>query len=216
MNNTTNINNDSSVRLKNSSIPFSVNNEINETLTSNINNSPNDTTNPIEHKNFISFATHNVHGLNHVVKNKQIIENFNLINTDFIGFTETHHKQHQQLQCKYQEDYMTIWSNNFNKFTGVGILIKKKWSNYIHKTYLSNERYLYVDLYLKGHVKMRVIVVYLHANMSEQKQRILLQQELINLINESVKSNFHIVIMGDFNTNLDRYYELCGNEKKIN
>ena len=111
---------------------------------------------------------------------------------------------------------MTIWSNNFNKFTGVSILIKKKWSNYIHKTYLLNKRYLYVDLYLKGHVKMRVIVVYLYANMSEQKQRILLQQELINLINESVKSNFHIVIMGDFNTNLDRYYELCGNGKKIN
>jgi len=52
--------------------------------------------------------------------------------------------------------------------------------------------------------------------MSEQNQRILLQQELINIINESVKNNFRIVIMGDFNTNLDRYLELCNSGRKIN
>ena len=138
------------------------------------------------------------------------------MDADFIGLTETHHKQHHQLQCKYQEDYMTFWSNNFNKFTGVGLLIKKQWSIYIHKTFLSNERYIYIDLYLHGHVKVRVIVVYLHANMSEQNQRISLQQEIINLINESVKSNFHIIIMGDFNTNLNRYNELIKSGKTIN
>ena len=92
MSNTTNINNDNSVRINNNSaITFSVNNNINDTPTPHITTS-NDTNNYHIHKNFISFATHNVHGLTHVVKNKQIIENFNLIDTDFIGLTKTHHK----------------------------------------------------------------------------------------------------------------------------
>jgi hypothetical protein len=52
--------------------------------------------------------------------------------------------------------------------------------------------------------------------MSEQQQRISLQNEIINLVNESVKNNFHIVIIGDFNTNLNRYNELTTSGKTIN
>ena len=67
----------------------------------------------------------------------------------------------------------------------------------------SNERYLYVDLYLIGYHKLRVIVVYLQANISEKEERVKLQHEIITLIKNSNYEKFYMIIMGDFNTNLD-------------
>jgi len=94
--NTTDNNKDTSVRVNNNvPVPFSVNKTYsNDTpITNNKQLIINDT-NTKQTKNILSFATHNVHGLNHVVKNKQIIETFKIMNADFIGLTETHHKQY--------------------------------------------------------------------------------------------------------------------------
>jgi len=164
----------------------------------------------------LTFATNNVHGLNNSVKNNQIIDTFIQQQIDFVGLTETHHKQYQELQCKEQSFYDTFWSNNFNKFTGVGLLINKQWSKYIHRIYKSNERYIYADLYLAGHIKLRVIVTYIHANMSEKEERINLQNEIIDIIKNSNYKKYYTIIMGDFNTNIDRYNNKINNNAKIN
>ena len=82
--------------------------------------------------------------------------------------------------------------------------------------YKSNERYLYIDLYLAGHHKLRVIVVYLQANMTEKEERITLQHEIIILIKNSNYEKFYTIIMGNFNTNLDRYNEKITNNSTIN
>ena len=110
--NTTNENNNNNVRYENNNLdPVTISQQnLVDTMTHNVPSHIKDTPNPIS-KNVISFATHNVYGLNHIVKNKQIIETFNLIDADFVGITETHHKQHQQyqqLQCKYQNEYVTF------------------------------------------------------------------------------------------------------------
>ena len=84
-----------------------------------------DTTNIVNNKT-LTFATNNVYGLNNSIKNKQIIDTFIQQQIDFVGLSETHHKQFQELQCKDQIFYDTFWSNNFNKFTGVGLLVNKK------------------------------------------------------------------------------------------
>ena len=56
----------------------------------------------------LTFATNNVHGLNNSVKNNQIIDTFIQQQIDFVGLTETHHKQYQELQCKEQSFYDTF------------------------------------------------------------------------------------------------------------
>ena len=53
---------------------------------------PNDTNNIINNKT-LTFATNNIYGLNNSVKNKQIIDTFIQQEIDFVGLTETHHRQ---------------------------------------------------------------------------------------------------------------------------
>jgi len=92
--NTTDNNKDTSVRVNNNvPVPLSVNKTYsNDTPITNNKQLIFNDTNTKQTKNILSFTTHNVHGLNHVVKNKQIIETFTLMDADFIGLTETHHK----------------------------------------------------------------------------------------------------------------------------
>jgi len=52
---------------------------------------PEDTTDIINNRT-LTFAKHNVHGLNNTVKNNQILETFINQQTDFVGLTETHHQ----------------------------------------------------------------------------------------------------------------------------
>ena len=69
--NTTNKNNNNNVRYKNynlDSVNILQQNSV-DTTTYNVTLHTNDTSNPLS-KNVLSFATHNVYGLNHVVKNK--------------------------------------------------------------------------------------------------------------------------------------------------
>ena len=56
----------------------------------------------------MTFATHNIKGLKNTTNTKQIIEHFNLQSIDIIGLTKTHHTQHQQIICKYQNQYDTF------------------------------------------------------------------------------------------------------------
>jgi len=95
----------------------------------NIEHLHNDDINNILNNRTLTFTTHNVHSLNNNLKNKQILETFMNQKIDFVGLTETHHKPHHELNCNHQEFYDTYWSNNFNKFTGVGFLVHKNGRN---------------------------------------------------------------------------------------
>ena len=79
-----------------------------------------------------------------------------------------------------------------------------------------NERYLYIKLFIQGHIKLYIFNIYLHANMSEKQNRITLQNELITLIKNSIISKFHVIIIGDFNTNINRYYDKVQLCSKLN
>ena len=92
-------------------------------------------------------------------------------------------------------DYLTFWSNNNNTFSGIGLLVRNQWAQYIHRVEDLNERFLYIDLYIKGNIKLRVYNVYLHANLTQKTDRISLQNQILFSINQELAANFHIIVM---------------------
>src|SRR5215216_1113456 len=114
----------------------------------------------------ISFATHNVRSLQCDLKNEIIKDTFLDFETDFVSLTETCHKSDQNYKNKFDPNFSSYWSTPINTHAGVGLLIKRTWSNYVQRTFLENDRLIYVDLFLAGHIKLRVFSIYLHASRS--------------------------------------------------
>ena len=83
---------------------------------------------------------------------------------------------------------------------------------------MAASRYLYVDLFLKGHFKIRIISLYIHANCNDKTSahhRRLLQKEILHLLDDSAKQYFNIIIMGDFNVDLDLYQQKLKTNKPV-
>ena len=161
-----------------------------------------------------SFATHNVRGMNDDIKCKQIIDTFRIKKTDFISLTETHHKSSMFFKYKKDPDFVSFWSKpdpNDSPAAGVGLLINKKWSRFITKSFLDNNRFIYIDLFLNGHVKLRVFSLYIHtspSNPQDKHNRRILQKQLLHIIDDSIREHYHVIFMGDFNTDIDDFNRL--------
>ena len=61
-------------------------------------------------------------------------------------------------------------------------------------------------MFFKGNIKVRIIIVYLHADLTARHQRQALQAQIIEILNASHSAQYHIIIMGDFNANLDHFH----------
>ena len=124
----------------------------------------------------LTFATHNIRGINDStdsIKSSQIIEHFIHNKIDFVSLTETHHKSSILYKHKQNQYFTTFWSqpDSSQPYAGVGLLISQKWDKYIASSFTSDPRLLYVDLYLKGHTKIRIISCYIHTNINNSKDR---------------------------------------------
>jgi len=166
------------------------------------------TNNNLNRSPTISFATHNVHSLQCDLKNELIKDTFLDFNTDFVSLTETCHKSDQFYKNKHDPNFSSYWSTTINTHAGVGLLIKRSWSNYVQKTFLENDRFIYVDLYLCGHIKLRIFSIYLHANRSAATKTACLKLHnlILEHIKDGLKSDFKIILLGDFNANLNKYW----------
>ena len=120
--------------------------------------------------------------------------------------TETCHPKGMKYKNTYHPDYTAIWSTSINRHAGVGLLIHRKWCTHIQHTFTQHDRLLYVDLYFKGHIKVRIITIYIHADQKDKHQHLALHQQIIDLLKSSDKAQFHVLIMGDFNVNLTEFY----------
>src|SRR5215216_6331644 len=165
----------------------------------NITSSPNLDTHTTDYTNTkrpptISFATHNVHSLQCDLKNELIKDTFLDFDTDFVSLTETCHRSNQTYKNKHDPNFSSFWSSNINTHAVVGLLIKRTWSNYVQKSFLNSDRFIYVDLFLPGHIKLRIFSIYLHAKRNASVKI------------ERLKSDFKIILLGDFNANLDKYW----------
>ena len=83
---------------------------------------------------------------------------------DISGVTETGHLKGQHYKFNHHPNYMSFWSNVINRHAGVGLILHRKWCPYVQNTFLHSDRFIYVDLFFKGSIKVRIIVVYLHAD----------------------------------------------------
>jgi len=144
----------------------------------------------------------------------QLLETLSLHKIDFCGVTETGHKKGQPYKLDHHPTYTALWSTVINRHAGVGLVLHRKWNPYIQNTYLHNDRFIYVDLFFKGHIKVRLIVVYLHADPTARQQRQALHSQLIDLLITSQRSQYHTIIMGDFNANLNHFYQSVSQHNK--
>ena len=163
--------------------------------------------------------TQNIRGLNSPSKQLQIERFFIDKNIAVMGLAET------KLTNKAAK-YIYNNNNSFqflynNKATsplsqGVGLLISNEYAKFIQKSGGYNGRVVYIDLFLKGRMKVRIIQVYLHANFhSEFKLEIeKTHRYIMDLIEQGQRSNYRIILMGDFNVNPEKYksyYNRSGN-----
>src|SRR3954453_15543935 len=181
------------------------------------------TCNNIINGDTLTFATHNIRGVNNntdPIKFSQIIEHFSHNNIDFVSLTETHHKSNILYKHKQNQYYTSFWSqpDPTQPFAGVALLVSKKWDKHIVSSFTSDPRLLYVDLFLKGHVKLRIISCYIHASIRDPKckhDRRLLQKQLLNLLDDCHKQNYNVILMGDLNTNINDYHECLKLNKNL-
>jgi len=164
--------------------------------------------------NPLTISTHNTRVLSDTTKLAQLLETLSLHQVDICGVTETSHPQGQKYQFPHHPEYLAFWSSHINRHAGVGLIVHRKWCTYIQHTFLQNDRFLYVDLFFKGHIKVRIIVIYMHADPTAKQQRQALQKQLIELLSSSQVAGYHTIIMGDFNANLERFYNSVSKNNK--
>ena len=153
--------------------------------------------------------THNVRGLSLPSKQAQIENFFTNSNLAVMGLAETKLTNKAAQHMFRSTNFRFFYNNNSTSplSQGVGLLIDNNYAKFIQKSGGFKGRILYVDMFLKGRIKLRIIQVYLHANFhSEFKEDIEATHNfLIRLIEESQWQSQHIIVMGDFNVNPTKY-----------
>ena len=155
--------------------------------------------------NSISFASHNVNGLSSSHKQHSLLQALDFRSLDIIGLSDTRLKDRQsQFAFASESDFKAFWSPMANDAHagGVGFLIRSSYCKFIQKFIRWNGRLIIADLFMKGHIKMRIINAYYPPlDTFNASERALLTNEIINRIKEV--PNYYCIVMGDFNTNLD-------------
>src|SRR5688572_17740724 len=173
--------------------------------------------NTIINGDVITFSTLNVCSIQNIVRSSQTLDLFRILDHDFVGLTETRHVSQLELKIQHKDDsdYVSFWNKSTSTFEGVGLLIKRTWSSHIFKTHCNHDRYIYIDLLFKGKLKLRVINVYLPSSNQQKELSIKIQNEIMHLLKESIEQHYHIIIMGDFNCDLDEYYNIIDRQKSV-
>jgi len=165
--------------------------------------------------NTITFATTNIRGIGFKdnLKSRQIYDTFKYYKIDFVGLTETLHNNKVSFRHKNDEFYESYWTNATEKCTGVGLLVNKYWAKYIQRINNKWDRYLTVDLFLSGKVKLKVIVIYAPSNIQHLEEIKEFNKDILNILDCSKKEKFSVLIMGDFNADPDKLNDLLLDNK---
>ncbi|GBB85355.1 hypothetical protein RclHR1_11900005 [Rhizophagus clarus] len=97
---------------------------------------------------------------------------------------------------------------------GVSLFIENSLASHVHTYSSLSSRLLSVDLYFKGHVKLRIFVVYIPPT-SDQSLRDETIDLLISTLSEAKRLGFHHAVCGDFNIHLDQFYPIYFNQPQI-
>ena len=171
-------------------------------------------TNIINNPNLISFATHNVRNCSSETKLQNIDSFFNNFNIDILGLSETHLnllQAHHLNKNTHNKSFKYFFhsSNRHQNCQGVGLVVRNNLSTHIFNQASFFDRIIYLDFQFKNKFKLRVIQVYLPASYHDRKDyqyRLQVQKKLMNILIDSLRHNFHIILMGDFNIDISRKY----------
>jgi exonuclease III/ribonuclease HI len=154
-------------------------------------------------------VTQNIQGLNLPSEQQQVLSFMKINNINILGLSETK-LQDKKAKCIYKNNkhYKAFFNNNSNNIngSGVGIIIDNNYSRYIQNKGGFKGRVIYLDMFLKGHIKIRIIQIYLQANFTGTRNEIQdIHRYIINLIETAHKKNTKVILMGDFNVNPEKY-----------
>src|SRR3989337_647140 len=156
-------------------------------------------------------VTQNIRGLTSPSKQTQVAHWFNINNMAVLGLAETKLTNKTAKHIYKNENFQFYYHNDSNSplSQGVGLLISNDYARSVQKSDGFKGRILYVDMFLKGRIKLRIIQVYLHANFhSDKKDEIEeVHNYLTTLIEDSQRHSQHLMVMGDFNVDPLKYKE---------
>src|SRR5215216_766089 len=180
------------------------NNITNANLLSTINNSK-----------LLSIATHNVRSCVSSDCLQQVEQFFSNFNLDILGLSETHltYLQARNLNHNFHNKPYKFFFHSLNRFQncqGVGLLIRNNLCSHLYNQGSFFDRILHLDFQFKNKFKLRIIQIYLPASYHDKKTfqyRLQIQNKLMDLLIQSRKNNFHVILMGDFNIDISRTYK---------
>ena len=82
---------------------------------------------------------------------------------------------------------------------------KKELHQYVHKVEYKLGRLIAIDLKFREKINLKIINIYVNSNDTEKIERDNLLKELNKLITEANVSKSHLIIMGDFNADAEKY-----------
>ena len=192
-------------------------------MNNNKNNKNNNKNIPKEATTSIPFRvlTQNIRGLNSPSKQLQIERFFIDNKIAVMGLAET---KLTNMAAKYIYHNTTLFQFLSNTKSssplsqGVGLLISNEYAKFIQKSGGYNGRVVYIDLFLKGRMKLRIIQVYLHANFhSEFKTEIEnTHRYIMDLVEQGQRSNYRIILVGDFNVSPEKYKSYYNRSGRFN
>ena len=167
----------------------------------------------------IQIATHNIRGtLGHLSTQVAISSYMSPIDTnkariDILGFSHTGlNKKQSKHAFTYSQfndfqPYFAAANDPSYQFSGVGFLVRSSFAKYIKQSGHWNGRVLYIDLFLKGKTRLRIIQIYAPQCLSPyfDEDTKPMTTYIKNLLSPNTSSSvqFKCIIMGDFNSHMN-------------
>ena len=168
--------------------------------------------------NSFSIATNNVCGLCETVK-QNLLMNFILEHKfDIVGLCETKLKKRTaELLYKNDTNFMFWWScDDANQAsTGVGLLVKKQYAQYIQQVDGYKGRVIYAKFYMKGRFKLMIINVYIQAHDLQPAEKADCYKFILSLLDSAAKEQCKVILLGDFNVDLKNYYSRVNSAHRL-
>ena len=171
----------------------------------------------------VNIATLNVRGLNDQVKQHQILDYINIQRLDIIGLTELHvtnnnYAKHPRYTKNNSYDF--FWAINEDSTdpdpaSGCALIVKKDFSKHIQRIQTYKGRIVCADFYFKRFNRIRIITVYVPpTNRIELRKAMALV--LTSFLEEGYRKGFKLIVMGDFNENMDLFLDRKLSGRSIN
>ena len=156
----------------------------------------------------LNIASHNTRSLLDPHKQQLLVDIYSINHFDIIALQETNFTaplQHFPLKSICNNLFLPFFSTDPESRRsgfGVGFLVRKHLADHIffHSSFFN--RIFHIDFQFKNKNKLRIINVYLSC--SDEPLRLKTIGQMRILIEEAIRNDFYVIILGDFNTDPSR------------